>query len=293
MRNVDLIRLVSLAAIWGASFLFMRILAPVLGVLWTTELRLAIAGIAMLAYMAATRQAMQLRAYWKQYLVLGILTSALPSALYSYAALALPVGYLAILNATTPLWGALIGAAILDESLTMRKFCGLALGIGGVAFLVRLGPAQFSPQFLLAAAACIGATLCYAIASAYTKKSSISIAPPMMATGSQFMAALVMLPVLPLTPVRSEITPFIVFIALALGLLCSAVAYFLYFRLIVDLGPVKALTVTFLIPLFALVWGAVFLHEAVNLNTLIGCGLVAWATWLVAFQKKVQAVRTA
>jgi drug/metabolite transporter (DMT)-like permease len=286
MRSADLARLLTLAAIWGASFLFMRLVAPVLGALWTAEVRVALAGIAMLIFMTATRRAMHFRANWRQYLVLGTLNSALPFALFSFAALTLPAGYSAILNATSPLWGALVGAAVLGEQLTARKIAGLVIGVAGVAFLVRLGPAQFTPQVMLAALACIGAACCYGVAGAYSKKKSAGIAAPLMATGSQLGAALVLLPFLPLSPVRGDITPFVLLIAALLALLCSAVAYFIYFRLIVDLGPTKALTVTFLIPLFALVWGALFLHEAINLNTLIGCALVVLATWLVVFQPK-------
>lgn len=284
MRSADLVRLLILAAIWGASFLFMRIVAPVLGVLWTAEVRVAVAGIAMLLFMTATRRAMDFRRNWRQYLALGTLNSALPFALFSYAALTLPAGYSAILNATSPLWGALVGAAVLGEKLTARKIAGLFIGVVGVAFLVRLGPAAFTSQVMLAALACAGAALCYGIAGAYSKKKSAGIAPPLMATGSQLGAALVLLPFLPLAPVRAELTPFVMLIVTLLALLCSAVAYFIYFRLIADIGPTKALTVTFLIPLFALVWGAVFLHEAINLNTLIGCALVVLATWLVVFQ---------
>lgn len=291
MRSADLVRLLTLAAIWGASFLFLRILAPVLGALWTAEVRVAIAGIAMLLFMMMTRRAMHFRAHWKQYLVLGTLSSALPFALFSFAALTLPAGYSAILNATSPLWGALAAAAVLDEKLTARKIAGLVVGVGGVAFLVRLGPARFTPQVMLAALACIGAAFCYGLAGVYSKKKSASIAPPSMATGSQLGAALVLLPFLPLSPVRGEITPLVLVIAALLALLCSAVAYFIYFRLIADLGPTKALTVTFLIPLFALVWGALFLHEAVDVHTLIGCALVVLATWLVMFQEKRRSTR--
>jgi drug/metabolite transporter (DMT)-like permease len=284
MRSADLIRLLLLAALWGASFLFLRILAPVLGVAWTTELRVGIAGIAMLMFMAATRRTMHFRANWKQYLMLGMLNSALPFSLYSYAALTLPSGYSAIVNATSPLWGALIGAVALNEKLTARKCIGLATGIAGVMFLVRLGPVQFTTQVMVAALACVGAAICYGIASTYSKKKSASIAPPLMATGSQLAAAFILLPFLPLAPAQGEITPFILAIAVALALLCSAVAFFIYFRLIADIGPTKALTVTFLIPLFALAWGALFLHETIDLNTLIGCALVITATWLVLFQ---------
>ena len=291
MRSADFIRLMILAAIWGASFLFMRIVAPVLGALWTAEVRVTVAGLAMLGFMALTRRHMHFHANWRQYLILGTFNSAVPFVLFSYAALTLPAGYSAILNATSPLWGALVGAAVLGETLTARKLTGLACGIAGVAFLVRLGPVQFTPQLMLAALACISAALCYAIAGAYSKKKAASIAPPLMATGSQLGAALVLLPLLPLSPVRGEVTPFVMLIAAMLALLCSAIAYFIYFRLLTDVGPTKALTVTFLIPLFAMVWGAVFLQETINLNTLLGCALVVLATWLVVFQPVVLEAR--
>jgi drug/metabolite transporter (DMT)-like permease len=284
MRSADLIRLLSLAAIWGASFLFMRVVAPVLGALWTAEIRVALAGVTMLLFMLATRRPMQFRSNWKQYLVIGSLNSALPFALFAYAALTLPAGYSAILNATSPLWGALIATLALGEKLTPRKAAGLMIGIAGVAFLVRLGPAQFTSQTLVAVLAGMAAAFCYSVAAAYSKKKSAHIPSPMMATGSQIGAMLVLLPFLPLSPIRGDITPFIVVCACGLALLCTAIGYFIYFRLIADLGPTKALTVTFLIPLFALLWGALFLNEIVSLNTLIGCAMVVLATWLVVFQ---------
>jgi drug/metabolite transporter (DMT)-like permease len=293
MRNADLIRLLTLAAIWGASFLFMRIIAPVLGALWTAEIRVAIAATAMLAFMAASGRAMQWATNWKHYLVIGSLNSALPFALFSYAALTLPAGYSAILNATTPLWGAFIGALALNEKLTARKVTGLITGIVGVAFLVRLGPAQFSKELVIAALACIGGAVSYSFAAAYSKRKSGDVAPQLMATGSQLGAALVLLPLLPLAPMRGELTPYIVLMACALALLCTAVAYFIYFRLIADLGATKALTVTFLIPLFALLWGALFLHEAINLNSVIGCALVVLATWLVVSKGSAMPAKSA
>jgi drug/metabolite transporter (DMT)-like permease len=285
MRSADLIRLLTLAAIWGASFLFMRILAPVLGALWTAEVRVALAGAAMLVFMLASGRAMQFGSNWKHYLVVGTLNSALPFALFSYAALTLPAGYSAILNSLSPLWGALIGAIVFGEKLSARKIAGLLIGIAGVAFLVRLGPAQFTSQVLAAALAGVVAALSYAIAATYSKRKSSHIAAPLMATGSQAGAMLVLLPFLPLSPIRGEVTPFIMVNACVLALVCTAVAYFIYFRLIADLGATKALTVTFLIPLFALLWGALFLQETIDLNTLIGCALVVLATWLVMFQR--------
>jgi drug/metabolite transporter (DMT)-like permease len=286
MRSSDLFRLISLAAIWGASFLFMRILAPVLGALWTAEVRVGIAGAVMLGLMWLSKRTMKIGDNWKQYLILGGINSALPFALYSYAALTLPAGYSAIVNATSPLWGALMGAVFLGEQLTGRKMLGMLVGVIGVSLLVRLGPVQFSNALLLAVLACVGATVCYAIAGIYSKKQSTKMAPLQMATGSQCGAALVLLPFLPLAPIRGEITLTIMLVAAALALLCSAVAYVIYFRLIRDLGPTKALTVTFLIPLFALLWGYIFLQEVITASTVIGCAGVVIATWLVVFQPK-------
>ncbi|MES2830593.1 MAG: DMT family transporter [Pseudomonadota bacterium] len=290
MRIIDIARLILLAALWGASFLFMRILAPVLGAIWTAEIRATIAAVAMLLFMLATRQAMAFSRNWRQYLVLGTLNAALPFVLFCYAALTLPAGYSAIVNATTPLWGALLGVIVLGERLGPRKIIGLLTGIAGVALLVRLGPVSFSAQVLTAAFACLGAAFCYGIASVYSKKKSLVLLPSQMATGSHLAAALLLLPLLSVAAVPQAVTPFIVMIAGALALLCSAFAYFIFFRLIADVGPTKALTVTFLVPLFALIWGMLFLQETVNLTTLAGCALVVLATWLVAFSGKTKEV---
>jgi len=286
MRSSDFFRLVSLAAIWGASFLFMRVVAPVLGAVWTAEVRVTLAGIALLLLMLVTKRAMQFGQHWRAYLVLGLVNSALPFALYSYAALTIPAGYSAIVNATSPLWGALMGRVFLGEQLTIRKMLGMAVGVAGVALLVRLGPVAWSHELLLAVLACVGATVCYALAGIYSKKVSGQLSAMQMATGSQCGASIVLLPLLSVAPVQGEITSTIMIVAAALALLCSAVAYLIYFRLMADVGPTKALTVTFLIPLFALLWGFVFLHETITLSTLAGCVGVVLATWLVVVQPR-------
>jgi len=286
MRRADFIRLICLAAIWGASFLFMRIIARVLGPLWTAEIRVGVAGAVMFSFLLATRKRMEFGRNWKVYLMLGILNSALPFSFFAYAAMTLPAGYSAVVNATSPLWGALIGAVVLKEALTMRKIAGLVAGIAGVSYLVRLGPAQFSGELLLGALACVAAAFCYGMAGVYAKLKSTGIAAPMLATGSQLGAAIVILPALPFVPMRSELTPHVLLFALTLALLCTAIAYFIYFRLMADIGPTRTLTVTFLIPMFALLWGRIFLDEALNLNSLIGCALVGLATWLVLFGAK-------
>jgi drug/metabolite transporter (DMT)-like permease len=175
---------------------------------------------------------------------------------------------------------------VFRERLTLRKLAGLVTGIVGVAFLVRLGPAELSLRTGLAVGACLLAALCYAIAGTYSKKKSSMVAPPLMAAGSQIVAAFVLLPFALATPVTGEVTPLIAAVAAALALLCTALAYLLYFRLITDIGATRAMTVTFLIPMFAILWGALFLHEAVTLSMLLGCALVILAMYLVVFQRR-------
>lgn len=286
MRGSDLMRLLALAAIWGASFLFMRVVAPVLGALWTAEIRVTLATLALMLYMLVIRKPLQAGQNWRAYLVLGTVNSALPFVLYSFAAIHMPAGYSAIVNATSPLWGAVMGALFLGERFTPRKVLGMAAGVTGVALLVRLGPVEFSGTLLLAVLACVGATVCYALAGIYSKKVSGQISAMQMATGSQLGAAAVLMPFMALTPLQAVPPMPVVLAAAALALLCSAVAYLIYFRLMSDVGPTKALTVTFLIPLFALLWGYLFLGEAITLSTLAGCAGVVLATWLVVYAPK-------
>ncbi|MFZ6689761.1 DMT family transporter [Undibacterium sp. SXout11W] len=281
MRSSDLFRLFGLAAIWGASFLFMRIIAPVLGAFWTAEIRVGLAGLALIAWMLVSKQPIVFRQYWKSFLILGAVSTALPAVFYAYAAQHIPAGYSAIMNATSPLWGAVMAAIFLGEQFTLRKMAGMLVGVLGVGMLVRLGPVEWSTDLLLALLACSAATICYALAGVYTKKLSVSVNPVLMATASQVGGALFLLPSLPFSPVPGVVTTTIVLAAAALSLLCSAIAYLLYFRLIHDIGPTKALTVTFLIPLFALLWGFLFLNENITLSTLAGCAGVVLATCLV------------
>jgi drug/metabolite transporter (DMT)-like permease len=154
MTARDTTRLVLLAAIWGASFLFTRIVAPSLGPVATADLRMLIGGVALAAYFRVVRFDPDWRRWGAQYLVVGLLTSALPFLLYAYAALELTAGLLSVLNATSPMWGAVMSALILGERLTRRRVAGFALGIAGVALVTRPEPgAQLAPLAVAAAVA--------------------------------------------------------------------------------------------------------------------------------------------
>jgi drug/metabolite transporter (DMT)-like permease len=281
MNLANLATFFSLAAIWGASFLFMRIAAPHFGALWTAELRVAIAWLALLAFFALGRKRVPVRSHLRDFWIVGAFNSGIPFALFSFAALHIPAGYSAILNATVPLWAAVFSAALLREPLTWRVSVGAVLAMAGIALMVKLGPVQLSGDTLLSVLACLGATACYGFAGTWTKKRLQGVPGHVNATNSQLFAALSLLPfaafsapaALPPLPAWGAV--------LALALLCSAVAYLLYFRLLSRWSATKATSVTFVIPAFGIFWGWLLLGEPITLSMLLGFALVLLATAMV------------
>jgi drug/metabolite transporter (DMT)-like permease len=279
MRQADTVRLVSLAAIWGASFLFNRITAPVLGPVLTAELRTLIAGVALAAWFAFSGFDPQWRRWWPQYIVVGILSSAVPFLLWAYAALTLPAGLLSVLNATSPMWGALCSALLLGDRLHGKRVIGLVLGFFGVALVTQPTGQETLPYPAVAAA--LAAAFCYGLAAAYMKRWASNVPSRGMAVGTQLMAGIILIPFIPLWPPAAAPTLLVAGSMLALGLVCGAIAYLLYFRLIADIGATGALTVTYLIPVFGVLWGAVFLGEALSAAMLAGAALVVLGTVFV------------
>jgi drug/metabolite transporter (DMT)-like permease len=276
MKPADVARLVALAAIWGASFLFMRIASPAIGPLATADVRMLIAGGALAAYFGFVGLDAQWRRWWRYYALIGALNSAAPFLLYSYSALELSAGLMAVINATSPMWGALMSAVLLRERLSAASWLGLVLGIAGVALLS--GP-QSSNAWLSIAAA-LGAAFCYGLTGAVLRRWARQTPARAMALGTQVMGALLLLPLLIASP--PPVPGIAVVISmLALGLVCGALAYVLYFRLIADIGAAGALTVTYLIPIFGLLFGALFLREALGLQVIAGALVVIAGTVLV------------
>jgi drug/metabolite transporter (DMT)-like permease len=280
MSTTNFLRLILLAAIWGSSFLFMRIAAPVLGAAVLIEYRVLFAAVFLLIVAKLLGKPLGLRRYWKHYLILGLFNSAFPFLMFAFAARTLSASVLAVLNATTPLFGALITALWARQAISARAALGLVLGTAGVALLVGFDHVSDRPGAGWAIAAALTAAFSYAIASAYTR-TAVSVEPFSNAHGSMWGAALLVLPLLPLFPSPGTPTLGIMGAALALGILCSAIAYIIYFRLIADIGTTSALTVTFLSPVFGILWGALFLHEVVGWYTVVGAAIVLTGTALV------------
>ena len=280
MNTANLVRLVVLAAIWGGSFLFMRIAAPVLGPAVLIEYRVVFAALFLAAVGWFLNKRLDLRANWKHYLVLGLFNSALPFLLFAFAARTLSASVLSVLNATAPLWGALLGAAWSRQPVGLRTAFGLLLGTAGVALLVGLDDVSSRPGAALAVTAALVAAFSYGIASLYAR-SARSVEPFANAHGSMWAASLLVVPALPFFPAPGQPTVGIMAAVLALGVVCSGIAYILYFRLIEEVGTTSALTVTFLNPVFGILWGALFLGEAIGWHTVVGSSVVLVGTALV------------
>jgi len=277
MRTADYARLVALAAIWGAAFIFMRVAAPVFGPAWTAELRVLLGGLALLAWFRALGFDPGLRVHWRFYLLIGTVNIAVPFVLYSYAAMHAPASLLSITNATSPIFGLAWAALFGDERVTLRKAIGLGLGVAGVALLAQ--PSGVAAGLAILAA--LGACCAYGLAGPLIKRYAGGASPRGMAAGNQLAAAVVLIPLLLFLPPLAAPSGLAIANMLALALLASGVAFVLYFRLIADVGATRALTVTYLIPLFGIFWGWVFLGEALPAAALAGGVLILAGTVLV------------
>ncbi|MCE0490289.1 DMT family transporter [Pantoea sp. Mb-10] len=281
MKLSDFLRLLSLSAIWGSSFIFMRYVVPQSGIISTSFFRELIGALGLILIVVLNRKSFSYYGKFKYSLMLGVINSAIPFMLYSAAAKFLPAGYSAIFNATTPIMAILIGAIFFHDGVNTRKLLGVFIGLLGVVTLSGVGPVTFGAHQVFAALACLGSAACYGLAGYLSHKwiyKSVTIDNALVAMGSQLGATFVMTPIFlwglftghATIPLNGDD-----WLALAaLGLLCSTVAYILYFRLLKDIGAVKASSVTFLVPVFGVIFGALFLGEKLSLAHVYGGGLI-------------------
>lgn len=281
MTPKQLSALILLAAVWGASFLFYRVAVPVLGPFILVELRVLLAGLALLAYALLSQKTLELKANLGKLFILSFLNSVLPFTLIAAAQLVLSASLASILNATTPLFAAIAASFWLSEKLTAKRLLGLPLGVLGVAALVGWSPLEFSTNVILAVSAMLLAALAYALAGIYIKRNFVGVSGLTLATGQQLAAAFLLF--IPASFSVPEAAPSLIVISavLALAFLSTALAYLLYFYLMAQVGPTKTLSVTYLIPIFGSLWGILFLDERFTLGMLIGFALVILSVMLV------------
>lgn len=276
----DALLLLALAALWGASFLFIKVAAPALGPFALAFTRVLLAGVALLAFAHLTGTPTTVRSRWKAFLILGALNAAVPFALVAFATPRLGASLAAMLNAVTPLLTALTALVWLRQPLPAVRVSGLALGVVGVSLIVGSSATATGEAWWLALAASLLASLSYAVAGVYAK--TVPATPPVvLALGQQWGAALLLLPFAALhAPQAVPATP-VLWAVLALALVCTALAYVLFFQLIARAGPVGALSVTLLVPVFGLLWGSVFLGEVTGPLQVLGLVVVLASVFLV------------
>jgi len=280
MRTRDLIYLIALGMLWGLSFVLIRVAAPEFGAFALMEARVAMAALLLLPVVVARREAVVIRRHWRAIVLLGLLHYAVPFCLLAFALLTLTGGYSAIINASAPLFAGTVAWAWAGERPVPERIAGLATGLCGVVVLVGerlgIGAEPAAP----AVAAAVLAAFCYGFSAVLAKQKLSGVSPLAVTAGSMACAAAVLLPVAvlcwPDTPPSGNAWG----CAALLGIACTAVAFGLYFRLVDTVGPGKAITVTFLIPVFAVLFGALFVDESLSPRMLGGGAVILLGTGL-------------
>lgn len=284
MSPAHVVTLLVVAASWGSSFLFMNVAAPQFGALPLAALRVGLAAAFLLPLLLWQGQWGAMVTHWRRIALVGLGSAGLPFILFSSAALVLPSALASIFNATTPLFGAIIAWLWLKNRLTPLRVVGLLIGFAGVLYLgwgkARIPSEAGTGVTLLAMLACLGATCFYGWAANFTKRYLMEVPSLAVVTGSMLAStALLALPAWwswpPQTPGASAWAA-----AGALAILCTALAYMLYVRLIASIGPANAMTVTYLVPVFGILWGALFLGESVTTTMVLGCAIILAGTAL-------------
>jgi drug/metabolite transporter (DMT)-like permease len=287
LRPAQLAWLIALGAIWGASFLFMKIAVPAFGPSMMMGARIGIGAITLSLIAWFIKKSLPRGAQWKPAVITGIFYAAIPLWMWAYAAQQLSASLLSIINATAPLFGALLSLLWLRQKMSARGLAGLALGFIGVAVLVGGEGLSDSRPPALSIAAAFLASLLYGTVSNYwqTVKGMDAFANVL---GSLWVAALATLPLMLLFPVRETPGAAAWASVAALGILCTAIAYVSYFRLIEQIGAAPALTTTYLIPVFGTLWGMLFLDEHIGLHHVLGTAMIIGGIALVARARRVQ-----
>jgi drug/metabolite transporter (DMT)-like permease len=280
VRPVDLVLLVLLGAIWGAVFLFNRIAAPEVGAAWAAAIRIGVAALVLLALFGRETVAAA-RGRWHRFAIVGATFSAIPFTLLSFAALTLPASLGAVLNAATPMFTAVIGAIWLGQAIGPRVVAGLALGTLAVLVSVGWSPLEPGPATIVAAFAALGAAMSYGVAGTYVRRSLPGVRPIHLATAQLTFGALFVLPfaILSGPPAMPSLAGAASLLALALP--ATALAWPLFLSVLGRTTPTAASTVTFIVPVFGMLWAAIGLGEPIGPELIVGFGLIVVSLVLI------------
>ena len=275
------LQLVGLSALWGSSFMLLRIASPVMGPNVLSAVRIGLATVTLALIMRGMRYLWPW-AHWREVAVLGALSVAVPFLLFSWAALHLPAGYSALLNSTAVMFGTFAAAWLKEDTLTARKVLGCLCGFAGVALIVRLGPVEPTLVVTTAMLACITASAAFGISTPLMKRAISRMEPLQIAAGLHAFAFIYLLPGAVYTWPQARFTPGAMAAVAVMGVVTSGLAYWAHLRIMVHVTPVAAMSPMFMIPVFGVAWGHVFLGEPLSPGIYAGGSLVLLASALVS-----------
>jgi len=292
LKSRHFFQLALLSALWGASFLFIRMASPQLGPNVLAVLRIGLATVTLALLMRYLHQRWPL-GHWRELALLGLLSVAVPFLLFAWAGLHLPAGYSALLNSTAVIFGLFCSAWLGEDRITLRKLLGCASGFAGVGFIVGLGPVALTADVLLAAAACVLASACYGISAPLMKRAITRMEPIQIAAGLHALAFLMLTPGAVWSWNEAVFTPQALAAVAVMGIITSGLAYWLHVRIMVHVTPVAAMSPIFMIPVFGVLWGHLFLGEPLGAGlfaggvlVLIACALITgFNPWQEALEK--------
>jgi drug/metabolite transporter (DMT)-like permease len=282
VRTWDVARWLLLATLWSLQYIFMRMAVPVFGTGIVADGRAVFSALFLVPWtILVAREAIGLRLHWRDYLVVALVNNVLPFLCFAYAATGIPASYLAVVNGMVPLWSAVIAAPILKERLNAHRIIGFVLGIAGVALIVNLGPVALTAHTISAALAAMAGAALWGWAGVVIRQRTGRVPALSLATGSIIFCAVILAPALAQMPPPAAWTPTAIGGLIAVGLLCSGLAYLPFFTLVRDIGPTRTLTVGLAVPVLGIFWGWLLLGETITAPMLAGAALVLAALGLV------------
>lgn len=280
MKTKYFVQLVALSSLWGASFLFIRIASPVFGPNLLALLRVSMATVTLALLMRLMRQPWAWQ-QWRSLAVIGLLSVAAPFLLFAWAGLQLPAGYSALLNSTAVIFGMFASARMGEDTITLKKLLGCACGFGGVALIVSLGPVEPSFKVVMAVLACVAASACYGFSAPLTKRAVGQLQPLQIAAGIHALAWLMLLPGAAYSLPQAHFSVPALLAVAVMGVVTSGLAYWAHLRIMQHVTPVAAMSPIFMVPVFGVLWGHLFLGEQLGHGLLLGGGLVLLASALI------------
>ncbi len=282
MTTRQLTQLVIISSLWGSSYIFMKVISPVFGPVLVSSLRLLLASLFLLIYMLVSRKKISFKGNILFFIFVGVVNSAIPFVLYAFAALHIDASLSGTLNSSSPMFGALFGFIILKNRFDTRQILGLIVGFLGVIIVSSTSFGTGTVEAVISVFACLLASACYGLAGTYVKKRNKDVDATTLSLGTLFFAGLFLLPFSFFYKISLDIQVSHILYLLFFAIMCTSVPYILYYKLLREVGAVKALTVTYLIPLFTVLWSYIFLAERAGWNVFVGLVIILTGVGLLS-----------